>query len=96
MPLVKLNGMSDLISNLVRYIRADVDYHNIILHYYQILKREIHSPEIMGITVSDCLDYPPKFTVHIEGTSPIISDPPKLQAGLDIEELSFGSWTSHS
>ena len=51
----------------------------------QILKRDIHLPELLSIKVSDLIDYPPKFIAHIK-PSVKTSNPPKLQViGLDRE-----------
>ena len=57
----------------------------------QILKREIHLPELLRMRVSDLLDYPPKFIAHIKAAATsTTSDPPKLQVrGLDIGEFYF-------
>ena len=56
----------------------------------QILKREIHLPELLRVRVSDLLDYPPKFLAYIKAATSTTSDPPKLQVkGLDIENFSF-------
>lgn len=51
----------------------------------QILKDDIHLPELLNIKVSNFLDYPPKFLIYIKSTT-ITSGPPKLQVlGLDRE-----------
>ena len=56
----------------------------------QILKREIHLPELLRVRVSDLLDYPPKFTVHIKAVTSTASNPPELQvSGLDVGEFYF-------
>ena len=56
----------------------------------QILKREIHLPELLRIKVSDLLDYPPKLIAHIKAATGAASNPPELQvSGLDIGEFSF-------
>ena len=58
--------------------------------FMQILKREIHLPELLRMRVSDLLGYPPKFIAHIKAATNTTSDPPKLQVkGLDIGEFYF-------
>ena len=56
----------------------------------QILKREIHLPELLKIKVSDLLDYPPKLIAHIKAATSTASNSPELQvSGLDVGEFYF-------
>ena len=51
----------------------------------QILKDDIHLPELLDFEVSDFHDYPPKILIYVQPTG-IASVPPKLEIiGLDRE-----------
>ena len=54
----------------------------------QILRRDIHLPELMNVDVTDLADYPPKLLIYMQQVSANCSIPKVQVLGLD-RECSF-------